>query len=948
MLSGVVGHYEILSTVGSGGMGVVYKAYDRRLRRPVAIKAIQERELLDGNARNRLRSEALAAAALDHPFICRVYELLDTEQGLLCVMEFVEGETLDARLNQGPFEIAEALRLGTEIAEGLANAHERGIVHRDIKPSNVMLTPHGHVKLLDFGLAHAVITPEGITRTSAEVTRPRAGTPAYMAPEQLLGEHLTTQTDLFALGAVLFQCLSGELPFEGKSVGAYEEHLLSSPPKLLGRLRPETPAAIVRLITQCLAKRAEDRPRSAAEVAAGLRQTAESLIGSTPAAGTRALLLKARPLWLLLATSVVLVVAVIVAMQRWRPSSGPPERVLRPFVTWSSDEVDSRGSPDGRWISFLSNRDGGAALFVQAIDAVDASKVTLPRGSVVSHLWAPNGQEYACAMQLPDGLFLQVFPAPLGGAAKKSFRLQARVPGVRLLRWIDNAIYLETRDEKTGRPVLARIDLGAETMTPISSGWTLPASVKPDAAYTYFDVSPDGRRVVFALVTGSQEDLWLVNVDGSGVSRLTNDAPFERRPIWTGHGETVIYQSNRGGQFDLWEVPIAGGRPWQLTSDRAAELPESAGGDGGLITFLLSTETAHLWLHDPQQTSPIPLTNDALSDLAPSISRDGKIIVFQRTNSSSLAGNTLLDSRLMKGTLAGQTLRLEPEFAAEGFAPQISPDGSELAYLQGSPPTLLIKDLGTSQVAVVSKEAAPPGFSSFPNSWLGQNVAWVPTTGDLVFVERSPLFKISRYSAGKTLDAAPIVQVERGWRVRDVFPSADGRTLAYLKSGSDAHELHTVDLGTRADRLLVRLDGTSAVSCQGWTASDRSILLVRQTAPTPTDADAVPASGIEILNVDLTGTVTRLATVDNVLHSTVRIDARRQVGYLTRIAGQVHNLYKLELEKGALQAVTNNRFPSVSYTGIQPLPSGAAVYFSTERRRDIYVYAPRIAAAGGK
>ena len=697
----------------------------------------------------------------------------------------------------------------------------------------------------------------------------------------------------------------------------------------------------MRLVTQCLAKRVEDRPPSASVVAAELRRHAQSLTEVKRPVGLRARVAKSGPLWFVLAIAAV-VVAATVAIQRWRTDDGPPERVLRPFVTWPSDEGDSRGSPDGRWVSFVSNRDGTAAMFVQALDAVDARRVALPSGRVVSHLWSPNGREYACAMQLPDGLFLQVFPAPLGGAAMKSFRIDARASGVRLLRWIGTSVYVETRDEKTGRPILGRIDLDAERMTPMSSGWTLPAPLKSDAAYTYFDVSPDGRRVVFSLTSEAQEDLWLANIDGSQVSRLTNDAPFERRPIWTGGGDTVIYQSNRGGQLDLWELPIAGGRPSQLTSDRAAELPESAGGDGGLITFLLSTETAHLWLVDPQ-AGPIPLTNDALSDLAPSVSRDGRTIVFQRTNSSSLAGNTLLDSRLMKGVLAGQALRLDPDFAAEGFAPQISPDAAEVAYLQGSPPALVLKNLATSQAAVVSKDAAPPGFSSFPNSWTGQNVAWLPT-GDLVFVERSPPVKIRRYTARTGLDPLPIVEAERGWRVRDLFPSADGRSLAYLKSSAAAHELHVVDLQSRADRLLTRLEGPQAVLSQGWSALDRSIFLIRQVAVPQAEADPVSVSGAQILEVDLTGAVRDLATVDNALHTTVRIDARRSTAYLTRVVDQIHNLYALALDTRALQAITNNRFPSLSYTGVQPLAGGAAVYFSTERRRDLYVYVPRTAA----
>lgn len=944
MLTGVVGNYEILSAVGSGGMGVVYKAYDRRLQRPVAIKAINERELLDGNARTRLRSEALAAASLDHPFICRVYELVDTEHGLLCVMEFVEGETLDARLKRGPVEIAEALRLASEIAEGLANAHDRGIVHRDIKPSNVMLTPHGHVKLLDFGLAQAFATPEGITRTSGDVTRPRAGTPAFMAPEQVLGQAVTAQTDLFSLGSMLFRCLSGELPFEGKSTGAYEEHLLSSPPKTLGRVRPETPPALGRLVDQCLAKRPADRPASAAVVAAELRQIAQDMSGPGGPAQQRATGARARPVWMGLAAAGVLVAAVLIVFRPWRPDDGGPDRpdrMLRPFVTWPSDEMDSHSSPDGRWVSFLSNRDGGTSLFVQALDASDATKVILPPGRALSHLWSADGREYACAIQLPDGVFLQVFAAPLGGTARRSLRIAAQAPGVRLLRWIGEEIYLETRDGAGAQPALSKADLARENVTEVSARWTLPPSVKPPASYRGFDVSPNGRRVVFSLTAENQSDLWLADVDGTSMTRLTNDSLLERFPIWTGHGDTVVYQSNRGGQQDLWELSVASRRSWQLTSDRAAELPESASEDGSLITFRLSTENAHLWLHDPRHGGAVPLTNDALSDIAPTVSRDGGVVVFQRTPASSLAGNILLDSRLMKGTLSGQTWRSDPEFVADGFAPQVSPDGNLLAYLEGSPPVLRIKDLRTSQVSSISKDAAPPAFSQFPNNWLGPNVTWTAANGELLFVERSPLYGIRRYVAGRGVDDTLLVQAERGWRIRDLYPSADGRNVAYLKYSDDAYELHVVDLATRGDRLLARVEGSSALSCQGWTAGDRSIVLVRQGAPPPTDADSVRPAGAEILEVDLSAQTKRLRTVDNALHSTVRVDPRRSVAYLTRSVDSVHNLYSLSIETGVLEALTNNRFPSVSYTGVQPLPDGTAVFFSTERRRDIYVYVSR-------
>jgi serine/threonine protein kinase len=226
----VGGRYQIVSRLGVGGMGVVYKATDLQLRRSVAIKALEERRLQLPGAHGRLKTEALAAASLDHPYICKVYELIETPAETFIVMEYIEGETLASMLKRGVLPLQQTLQLGREIAEGLGNAHARGLVHRDVKPSNVMVTPHGHVKLLDFGVAGADVesTPKDVTRTLSPQVTMHAGTPQYMAPEQATGQPITSRADLFSLGVVLYECLTGKLPFSGTTTFDYVRHVMQS------------------------------------------------------------------------------------------------------------------------------------------------------------------------------------------------------------------------------------------------------------------------------------------------------------------------------------------------------------------------------------------------------------------------------------------------------------------------------------------------------------------------------------------------------------------------------------------------------------------------------------------------------------------------------------------------------------------------------------------------
>ncbi len=326
-----LGPYEILAKGGEGGMGVVFRARDPRLDRQVAIKLLPAGTAGDPQARERLRREALAVAALDHPYICKVFEVGEQGDATFMVMEYVAGETLRHRLQRGPMPLAEALRVAGEIAEALQEAHARGFLHRDLKPANVMLTPQGHVKVMDFGLAKRFADlplPDAETR---ELDEPQltargaiVGTPDYMSPEQVKGLALDARSDVFSFGVVLAEMTGGRHPFRKSSTMETFSAVLNAPPDI----KRDLPEDVALLVQRLLNKAPADRPASMADVSAEL-EAVESRVsgkegrvsgmmkGRVPRPG-----LWRRPAW----AAIALVMAVAASWAVWsgvlRPNPG--------------------------------------------------------------------------------------------------------------------------------------------------------------------------------------------------------------------------------------------------------------------------------------------------------------------------------------------------------------------------------------------------------------------------------------------------------------------------------------------------------------------------------------------------------------------------------------------------------------------------------------------------
>src|SRR5882724_3232561 len=351
-----LGPYEITAPLGAGGMGEVYRARDTRLDRTVAIKILRAQLSSDPVRKQRFEREAKTISSLNHPHICVLYDVGHQDGMDYLVMECVEGETLVQRLTRGPLPLEQVLRFGMQIADALDKAHRSGVVHRDLKPGNIMLTATG-AKLLDFGLAKpaaALASAATVSVQTAPITEEGTivGTFQYMSPEQVEGKEVDGRSDIFSLGGVLYEMVTGKRAFEGKSQLSVASAILEKEPEPIGAAKPMTPRALDHAVKKCLAKLPDERWQSASDLASQLKWISDTAsqageAGRVPAARSR----WERAGWLLAGTFFLLLMATGVAL--WNASNKRPTSMyFHASVSFAANDLAL--SPDGRMLALVA------------------------------------------------------------------------------------------------------------------------------------------------------------------------------------------------------------------------------------------------------------------------------------------------------------------------------------------------------------------------------------------------------------------------------------------------------------------------------------------------------------------------------------------------------------------------------------------------------------------
>jgi serine/threonine protein kinase/Tol biopolymer transport system component len=505
-----LGPYEITGPLGSGGMGEVYRARDTRLERTVAIKILPAQFSADPVRKQRFEREAKTISSLNHPNICTLHDIGSQDGVDYVVMECVEGETLARRLEKGPLPVEQVLKYGAQITDALDKAHRSGVVHRDLKPGNIMLTPTG-AKLLDFGLAKpAVPLVSGATLTAAVPSTPVTqegtivGTFQYMSPEQVEGKELDGRSDIFSLGAVLYEMVTGKLAFEGKSQLSVASAILEKEPEPLSAAKPMTPPALEHAVKKCLAKLPDERWQSASDLASELKWIGE---GGSPAVGTSARgksgKTKERIAWLIACVAVLALTAGFI----WWQSSTPPTQLMQFYASMPFSARELALSPNGHTVAVIAYEESGReivgtrnGIWIYELGSQGGRNLDDTEGASYP-FWSPDGRSLAF---FADGKLKKL---ELSGSRAQ---IVCDAPSGRGGTWNKDGVIIFTPDARSGIG-LSRVTASGGTVTPVSKldksrgelSHRWPMFLPDGTHYLYMATNFAGQKGVDAIFVGS-------------------------------------------------------------------------------------------------------------------------------------------------------------------------------------------------------------------------------------------------------------------------------------------------------------------------------------------------------------------------------------------------------------------------------------------------------------
>jgi eukaryotic-like serine/threonine-protein kinase len=688
----VLSHYRIVSRIGAGGMGEVYRAHDVQLGRSVALKILPPELVDDSDRVRRFEQEAKAASALSHPHIVTIHEIgRVTAEGEgrpfhFIAMELVEGRTL-RELLATDIPLRDLVEILSQAADALAKAHAAGIVHRDLKPENIMVTGEGYAKVLDFGLAKLVESPSGSSSESAVTLRKQTtegvvlGTPAYMSPEQVRGQKIDHRSDIFSFGGVLYEAITRRRPFQADTKFDVLHQIVRQEPRPLNELAPTAPGELRRLVRRCLAKDPERRYQSMKDIALELRDIAQEFDSFSFAVPPRPTTAARGRAWWPAAALALVAAAAGFGVAGFRRSSQAPEpntsivpARMTQLTRTSGVETQPRISPDGNFIVYVSDRDGDEDIYLQRLGGFNAINLT-QRSDEDDNAPAisPDGNHIAFRSERDGGgIFIM-------GATGESVR--------RLTDFCFDPSWSPAGDRIACTTV--RID------NPLSKGgvshlWIVSVATGEGRQLGEFDAvqaawSPNGDRIAFwsNRGQGSQRDIFTVDANGGTPIAVTDDEPADWAPAWSHDGRHLYFSSTRGGTMGLWRIPIdqrtgkAGGPPVALPTAARWNGPSDVSKDGKRVVFSAADLRSAIFRLplDPGSGAPtgppVPVYEAMTRAVECDVSPDGAWIAFRSEGEQE---------DLFAIRADGSEIRQLTDDTAHDRGLKWSPDGTQIAF----------------------------------------------------------------------------------------------------------------------------------------------------------------------------------------------------------------------------------------------------------------------------
>jgi serine/threonine protein kinase len=774
-----LGPYEIESQLGAGGMGEVYRARDARLDRTVAIKVLASHLSSLPELKQRMEREARAISALNHPNICHLYNIGSETGTDYLVMEFLEGETLADRLGKGALPLGEVLRIGSAVAEALAFAHQHGIIHRDLKPGNIMLTKAG-AKLMDFGLAKSVaagalgsqsnapLLSAVNTLTNASPMTPLTtvgaviGTIQYMSPEQIEGKPADARSDLFALGAVLYEMLTGKRPFLGKSQISVASAILEQNPEPLSAVQPLTPASLEYVVNTCLAKNPDDRFQNAHDVALQLRwiaQRASSGISAAQPTGTHAKS-RERTAWVVAAFLALL----LVGLAAWWRGSRSPETISYFDAPLSFEAQDVAIAPNGHTVVIAGHGESQRSNVLWIYEPGSQEAKTIPATDGANFpFWSPDGRSLGF---FADGKLKRL---DLAGGPVQAL---CDAPTGRGGTWNKDGVILFTPSGLLGVG-LYRIPASGGTPVQISSP---DRNLKEDSHRWPFFL-PDGIHYLFSAInlSGQKELLHTIYIGSLDSSEKRVIIKARGNAAYADPGYLVFYRDQTlfAQRFDVRNFKLAG-EPVPLFADigfapRISKAAFSASSSGLLVAQRAGESESQLVWYDRKghevgvATKPGVYGNIALS-------RNGRFIASDTTDPGSQ--NTDIYTFALD---TGEAKRLTFDPAIDSM-PVWSPDGKQILFGNNHEPKFDLY-LKNSDGAEEEKLIPQDGADRFPNDW--------SRDGKYILYERgADLWYAS------VADLKPTQFLKAVSTLKTALFSPDGKWVAYASNESGKWEIY--------------------------------------------------------------------------------------------------------------------------------------------------------------